>query len=169
MTEIKELQPCSLSYEEISKLAEDVAVVLNFKAGDPIESIVERLGGTIEYYPLEVRNPVTIKVENNSKFILKLPQIIFLLHKRLSIAHEIGHFILHSQLGKYQIEAYRIAKSIDDEVEYEANLFARHFLVTDDELLEFIKHAGKKSFDVAVHFYVPQPIAKVRLSEISVC
>lgn len=101
--------------------------------------------------------------------------------QRFTIAHEIGHFILHKdELDKGEKEIIDSAKieagintlerSIDgcNVIEYGANKFAADLLMPED-IFKKIWNESKTLEDVASHFEVSKEAAAVRASYLNKC
>ena len=55
------------------------------------------------------------------------------------IAHEIGHDKLHRELGKKGLQEFSLFEDIKSITEYEANAFAAHLLIDNDEIYQLLK------------------------------
>lgn len=124
-----------LSKPAIDRLASGVARQLGFTPGDEIEPIVEKLGGHIEFRSLsEVADPSSgsIRINDDGTFVIFLPSHTGHLRNRFTIAHELGHLVVHFLWPRHQnksvgpIEARRYGTG---RVEWEANWFAAGFLM----------------------------------------
>lgn len=88
--------------------------------------------------------------------------------RKFTIAHELGHWILHrdkleSEPEKYAI-LYRIplGRSQDDPVEQEANCFAANLLVPEEMLTA--RREGKTEEELATEFHVSRDVIGYRIS-----
>ena len=102
--------------------------------------------------------------------------------KRFTIAHELGHYFLHLEVGEEHVDEvimFRGAKkkvaSEDKTMEREANAFAAAILMNKEtlvnELRELVVGAGMNSISeiieyIAVKFQVSEEAMKYRLNEI---
>ena len=163
------IKPCGATPEVISNLAERVGTTLGFKPGDPLEPIIERLRGTIKYFPLAGAGSrqASITVERGGKFTLRLSAAIFPLQKRVSMAHELGHLFLHSRYGEVEFEAFHDVESENEQAESEAREFAYAFLMPTNELRQVMQDVGDDSTAVAAFFMVPEPIARQRMQDVA--
>lgn len=129
------LQPTNLSREQIYTLAEKFAEVTYYTPGetDIIEYVKKQLHGKIEYTdsPKDSAGG-SISVDARENFTIFLSKSTS--HKRdiFTIAHELGHYFLHSRLGTVKLKANR-SEDID-EAEKEANSFAAAFLMPATKL-----------------------------------
>lgn len=127
-----ELKSTNLSRNQIYELAEKFAEKTSYTPGvtDIVDYVENQLHGKIEYSD----NPKdsvggSISVNSRENFTIYLSKATS--HKRdvFTIAHELGHYFLHSRLGEIKINANR---SDDiDEAEKEANSFAAAFLMPE--------------------------------------
>ena len=164
----KRPSPCRASAESIYSFAETIAKALNLRAGSDLEPHVIRLGGSITYLPFAERDSrwASITVEAFGIFTIQLPTITFPLQKRISIAHELGHLFLHANYGRVALKAYHDAKGENELVEYEANEFARAFLMPAKSVRRIAKIFNYDSIGVAAHFMVPEPVARQRMQDV---
>lgn len=113
-------------------------VMKNVYSRQPI-LLANELGITIVHSP----NLGNTNVKGFFTIIRKIPTIIISdsldeVMERVVIAHEIGHSVLHRKLGKQQgLQEFELF-SLKNEIEYEANVFAAHVLIDEDELLEYL-------------------------------
>ena len=129
------LKPTNLSRSQIYELAEKFAEVTSYTPGetDIIEYVENQLHGKIEYTDTPKDSAGgSISVDSRGKFTIFLSKATS--HKRdvFTIAHELGHYFLHSRLGEIKIKANR-SEDID-EAEREANSFAAAFLMPEEKL-----------------------------------
>lgn len=126
------LAPTNLSRKQIHQLAERFAQTTSYEPGktDIIEYVKTRLKGKIEYTDIPKDSAGgSIAVMGKGNFTIYLSKATS--HKRdvFTIAHEIGHYFLHSRLGEVPISASRSGDI--DETEREANSFAAAFLMPE--------------------------------------
>lgn len=149
-----------LSKGSVEKFADDVREALKVRAGQPLEEQVRRLGGEIFYEdPLSWReNDGTIYVHGPREFELFLSSLTTTRRDRFTIAHELGHYFLHSQQGKIPIIANRHGSN---RVEWEANWFAAAFLMPKTEFRKLFNQ-GYSPLRLAAHFGVSEAAASIR-------
>lgn len=130
-------EPVGASFKDISNLASEVAEIFKYKIGEDIKQIVANLGGKIvykEYDDIFRDDDGTIFVHGPHNFEIHLPNFTGPLRDRFTIAHEIGHYLLHSRFGKKKIKVSRFSSdSTTDRIEWEANWFAAGFLMPEKE------------------------------------
>lgn len=141
------LKPTNLSRKQIYKLAEKFAEKTSYTPGetDIIDYVRNQLHGKIEYTDTPKDSAGgSISVTSRNDFTIYLSKATS--HKRdvFTIAHELGHYFLHSKLGEVQINANR-SEDID-ETEREANSFAAAFLMPEQRVRDlFSEKAGNIS------------------------
>ncbi len=157
--------PCGKSREEIDKLAEDLFNENRLSPGDDIVPILKKLGGSIKYIGMDDCLDSTdgsISVEGEGKFEILVFNFTGPLRDRFTIAHELGHYILHSDYGKYRIKAARSGSDKVEKVESEANYFAAGFLMPKG-LFEKELQKTKDPLHLASKFMVSVLAAKIRM------
>jgi len=117
------------SKNAIDSLAAELAEALDFQPGGSLEQLVDKLGGRIHYQDLDDwRNSSdgSVVVKGKHDFDIYLSNFTGPLRDRFTIAHELGHYILHSKLGEKQI---KVGRGKSNRLEWEANWFAAGFLM----------------------------------------
>ncbi|MCW7482273.1 ImmA/IrrE family metallo-endopeptidase [Leptospira kanakyensis] len=158
--------PTGKSKNEVFKAAESIAKHLRYKAGDELDSIVTELGGRIHYLNLHdwfSTQEASIWVHGENHFDIFLSNFSSPLRNRFSIAHELGHYYLHSLEGKVKLIA---ARSGSHQTEWEANWFAAAFLMPEAEFKAACKKYNEDMDYVAAHFLVSRKAADVRFNSI---
>lgn len=168
MTELPEPEPTGLTKAKVFRIAEAFADEVEFFPGDRLEPLIEQLGGTVTY----LRGLDSIEAEDGSlhvwgpeDFEIKVSAFTGPVRDRFTIAHELGHFVLHSDRGQKPIKAARFGSN---RVEWEANWFAAAFLMPEEA---FRKVCAKYDNDpdlVAAHFVVSSKAAEVRMQALEI-
>lgn len=78
--------------------------------------------------------------------------------QRLTLAHELGHVLLHPTTNTYFLRS-RTRLSVES-FEYEANLFAVCFLICDEELFEYREFSTGELSSI---FGIPEELIEMRL------
>ncbi len=120
-----------VSKAKIDELAAQVAAKVGYKPGADLEPIVRRLGGVIQYHTWDVGDSSgSLEVRPGEKplFTIRLPSFASNMRNRFTIAHELGHYFLHSDVGRKRI---RVERAGTGRVEWEANWFAAGFLLPE--------------------------------------
>jgi len=170
MAEIKYAAPkqCGLGKDSIYRLAESIRQQLAYTPGDDLDDLIEQLGGRIEYqdfWELESSATGSIRIRSPNDFTIYLPSYTGVERDRFTIAHELGHFVLHylyprqsgNDPGPVQAQRYGSGR-----VEWEANWFAAAFLMPEQDFrTSFTKNAGD-FLSVAEQFFVSSRAAQIR-------
>ena len=155
--------PTGWSREQISRLAVQFGKAIHYEPGGEISPSVEnRLHGRIEYldWPAwKLKGADTIEIEGPGNFTIYLCRVWGLFNNRFSIAHELGHYVLHSQLGKIPLVAKR--SRLNERAEWEANWFAASLLMPEPDFRKEHK-VNPDPWYLASRFLVSPEAAKVR-------
>jgi Zn-dependent peptidase ImmA (M78 family) len=139
------------------------ALVERYGTSDPFE-LCEALG--VRWYVKDLG-----AMQGMFAFIMERP--VILLSERLegqelllACAHELGHFMLHSDIARerclQEFELFRMR----EKTEYQANVFAAHLLIDEDEMLELLR-AEHDVFETAMLLGVDPVILNIKLSEMN--
>lgn len=175
-SEYVKAQPSNLNKDAIANLAKQVAGHVNYVAGGEMESVVSKMGGEIQYMDLYGvgaggnSDSGSIQIDGFRKFKITLAHHTGVLRDRFTIAHELGHYVLHylypkqfqgQDLGK--VMAQRYGSGLE---ETEANIFAACFLMPADEYkVEYKKLAGSHT-DLSEKFGVSTRASRLRASNL---
>jgi hypothetical protein len=127
-------RPCNLPKSEIESIATSVARMLRFKIGDDVAEVVSKLGGTLFYLRRDEwleHDTDTIVIRGPRDFDIRLLGSAGPLRQNFTIAHELGHYILHSRSGK--VAPMVAGRKGSTRVEWEANWFAASLLMPEKE------------------------------------
>jgi IrrE N-terminal-like domain len=154
--------PTGWSREQISRLAEKFAKAVGFKPGEEVSPIVEnQLHGRIEYLDWpdwKAKGADTIVVRGPEDFTIYLSKIGGMFDNRFSIAHEVGHYVLHSQFGEVPLVAQN--SGVNERAEWEADWFAASLLMPP---AQFRKQREKNPdpYFLASRFLVSPSVAEI--------
>lgn len=157
-----------LSKVAVDALAANVAKNIGYQAGGDLFPIVDKLGGTLvvnNLWEISDATSGSIRIEEDGSFEIALAAHTGSDRDRFTIAHEIGHYVLHyllpNQNGKHTgpIEAKRYGSG---RVEWEANWFAAGFLMPANEFREAWHESGGAVTALAEAFRVSTEAARVR-------
>ena len=81
-------------------------------------------------------------------------------------AHELGHYFLHKEIAKKNCTKEFEIFNMRNKVEYEANVFASHLLLDEDELLDYLKE-GHTVFQAATMFGYNVSLINIKLTELN--
>lgn len=150
---------CNQSKDYIDNYAERASEEMLPPGGD-ILSLTRGLGGRIHYRNVfEANGGVdTIFVHGKNDFDIVLADHSTPRRDRFTVAHELGHYFLHSWMGQRPLKASRMGS---DRAEWEANWFAAGILMPKTEFLKAHKEHPSLSL-LADRFDVSEHAAKVR-------
>jgi hypothetical protein len=165
-TSLVEPEPSGYQKDVVDKLAEKVAEKLHFQPGDSIEDIVKKLGGKLEYLSMEdwladLHGAIEVRAREN--FTVYVSNFTGPLRNRFTIAHELGHYFLHSKFGEKPIKVGRNGTST--RVEWEANWFAGGFLMPKKEFKKAFEE-DSNSTALAAKFLVSTAAVEVRIDSL---
>lgn len=153
---------CNLPKGQIERIAREVASRLRFTPGGDIQLVVENLGGNIEYLGWEDwfnHDHDTIEIRGRRDFTIRLLGVDGPLRHHFTIAHELGHYVLHSQFGK--IAPMIAGRKGSTRVEWEANWFAASLLMPETEFRAAVDE-GLSDLALSARFNVSMEAAQVR-------
>ena len=153
--------PTFRSKATIDAYAADCARTLGWEPGWAVAEAVSRLGGTIQYVHLSANMSLSgsLYVRGPRDFLIELPHHTSPRRDQFTIAHEIGHYALHSLFGKVPGVFWREGSG---RIEWEANWFAGGFMMPADEFRAAAEALGWNEELLAAHFAVSVPAARVR-------
>lgn len=164
-----------LEYQKPSKLpfskrgimdyAEKVAQHLDFQPGGAMKELIESFGGKIHYVDFsEWKKSAdgSVIVHGKHDFDILVSDFTGPARDRFTLAHEFGHYVLHSREGEKPIIAPRFGSN---RTEWEANWFAAAFLMPQQEFTSMVKN-GAKDFDLSSHFLVSELAISVRKKDL---
>lgn len=158
-----------LSKGAVDSLAASVAAQVGYEPGGELDPIIEKLGGSLRIqnvWEMSDSSSGSIRIDSEKKFEIVLAAHTGPLRDRFTIAHELGHFVLHYLYPKSRgtpvgpIEAKRYGTG---RVEWEANWFAAGFLMPRAAFqAAFLELAGDVT-GLADRFKVSAESARIRI------
>ena len=153
-------KPCGWQRQIVQSFAEDAAERLGYTPGADLYSLVQKMGGRIEVRGSHDSNATgSIHVRGPGDFIIYLSPYSGYQRDRFTIAHELGHYVLHSQMGT--VAPLEVNRDGTGRVEWEANWFAAGFLMPKGEFKSMLRK-GFSNAALAVHFDVSEAAVAVR-------
>lgn len=169
-------KPLGASKAGVERFAEDLAEQIGFGPGDSIEELVKRIGGklVVGTSGFGDEDSGSIIARDTDDFEIYVSRHTSLKRDRFTIAHELGHFLLHFKAIKNEdpnavMRATRYVDPNDNEqqrAEWEANWFAAAFLMPSDDFSEAVRESGISS--AAQKFGVSQMAAEIRAKKLGV-
>lgn len=161
-----EPQPAHLQKSVVETIAQKVAEKLGYIPGSDLQPYVERLGGKLEYDSWDTDDgsgSLEVTPGSTPVFIIRLPAFTGNLRNRFTIAHELGHYFLHSGGGK---KAIRVAREGSNRVEWEANWFAAAFLLPASQFQKDWADGGKSIPYIVYKYQVSEAVVEIRLKSL---
>jgi hypothetical protein len=154
------LEPIGASRQQIQKFAESIRQGVGYEQGDNLDGVIHRLGGDLLYVGVDHREGPSITVRGPRSFEIKVFVHSRLEQARVSLAHELGHYFLHSQSGQKPLEAPFFGEG---QVEVEANWFAYAFLMPEEEF----RAKWPDGIDrVQTYFWVSRAVIEARAAQL---
>ncbi len=137
--------------------------MVGYQPGGDLEVIVQRLGGKVVHTDWEsARETGSMEVRGPKDFTINLSPFSGGRRARFTIAHELGHYIMHSRQGQIPLQIMRDGTG---RVEWEANWFAAGFLMPREFFLERAK-AGFGDAELAEYFDVSEAAVQLRRTSV---
>ncbi|KAB2734786.1 ImmA/IrrE family metallo-endopeptidase [Brucella anthropi] len=167
-------KPSGLSKPTVERIAEAIAETLGFRPGDSMEAVVSRFGGRIVVGTNgdDDFESGSIVARSMSDFTIYISQFTSLVRDRFTIAHELGHLLLHlEEVQKNAPNAVmRATRWVDENnqeqkrAEWEANWFAAAFLMPAKVFSEIYQKDGPSTAQRI--FGVSEKAAEIRAKSI---
>ncbi|MHC3128121.1 hypothetical protein OB03_12905 [Brevundimonas sp. GN22] len=165
----------NLTKGQVFALAESVAKQLGFKPGDDIHALVTRMGGRVISKDTLFEDPEksgSLYVHSPEKFEIIVPTHTSARRDRFTIAHELGHYVVHylykKNIGTLSSETMVALRKGSDRVEWEANWFAAGFLMPESEFVSACQSYHNSTKFIADHFDVSYSAAEVRAKQLGI-
>jgi len=182
-TEQKDYQApiaCGWGRDAIDSIAKQFSKALGFSSDGPIEPIVEKLGGKIDYEDFPIQNAVVagwIEIDGVRDFRIRLNNDANGARDRFTIAHELGHYVLHYLFALESRGQFKLSANLSPQTEIaianpenEANYFALAFLMPSEEFrscYESMKKVSSEPFElVGLKYGVPTWAVELRAKSI---
>ncbi len=153
--------PCEWPREKVQETAEEIAKIVGYEPSEAnkLSEIVKALGGSIKVGEWDsTENGGSLVVERDGKFTIYLSPLSGGRRNKFTLAHELGHYFLHSNCGEKQI---KVDRKGSDRLEWEANWFAAGFLMPKSEFKKFVDRRWDDSA-LAGHFGVSEAAVAIR-------
>ncbi|ACI57130.1 protein of unknown function DUF955 [Rhizobium leguminosarum bv. trifolii WSM2304] len=156
-----------LSKASVDKLAASIAQQVGYEPGGDLGAIVKKLGGKIVVSDWAESDATSgsIRIEKDGSFVVAVASHTGVERDRFTIAHELGHYVLHylwpKQNGK-PVTAVEARRYGSGRVEWEANWFAAAFLMPAEAFKAAWTELNGILGEVAGHFGVSTEAARIR-------
>ncbi|WP_340693306.1 ImmA/IrrE family metallo-endopeptidase [Hyphomonas sp.] len=171
--EFRPPEATNLSKDSVFRIAENVAKQVAYKPDCDLHPLIEELGGDVhlkDFWSEGSRESGSLEVRARNDFSIFVPVDTSELRDRFTIAHELGHYVLHYlwqiQVKKKPEFRLRASRYGSDRAEWEANWFASAFLMPSSE---FKTLAAKHSTGhISRHFKVSRQAVEIRAKTLCV-
>jgi hypothetical protein len=158
--------PANLAKPVVEKVAGQIANKLGYTPGCDLEKIVKDLGGVVKYenWGEEGRDgSLEVTPGQSPHFVIRLASFAGHLRNRFTIAHELGHYFLHSNVGQKEIT---VAREGSGRVEWEANWFAGAFLLPEVQFKADWEKYGHSIPRIVGVYQVSEAVVEIRLKNL---
>lgn len=157
------------SFKTINDFAEKISKdhhLTDFSNGDNLYKFVETIGGAIvsnHEYDWIVNRHKSLQVRGPNDFTVHFNKYTGPLRDRFSLAHDLGHYFIHSKQGEIKLE--RARRSPEGIAEFQANWFACGLLMPSDEFVE-VYNTTQDKYSIAGRFMVPIKAVDIRIKNL---
>ena len=169
MIQYSNVRETGLSKAQVSVIAESLAPQLGFGPGDNISVLISRMGGQVLVEDTLLTDPEqtgSLLVDAPDHFRVIIPSHTSMERDRFTIAHELGHYVLHYLWQRARDPNYpeRVIafRQGSHRLEWEANWFAAAFLMPADTFRQSFGNQQGNISAVADDFSVSVSAASVR-------
>jgi Zn-dependent peptidase ImmA (M78 family) len=158
-------KPSNLTKQQVSAIAEAFAQDVGYEPGDDIHALIGELGGKIIVEDTLLTDPErsgSLFVESEGDFRIILPAHTGSSRDRFTLAHELGHYVLHYLCDDTQTGRMMALRRGSDRLEWEANWFAAAFLMPSQQFRDRFNTLGGNLGMLATEFDVSLAAAEVR-------
>lgn len=164
--QFNKVKPSGLPRSAIEDLAETFAEAVGYHPKMKIEELVSSLGGRLSFTDsLDDLTHGSIEVRGMRDFDILLPLFTSAVRDRFTIAHEIGHYVVHYLWARESdptIGPITASRYGNDIPEFEANWFAAAFLMPSEKV-KAVWNETRSVAAVATEFNVSADAAKLRV------
>ena len=167
---LEKFPPSYLGRDAIQDFAENISRkfgVTDFSGDeDPLQKFTKSIGGRLHYQDstdFMSSESGSIAVHGRNDFDVYLSAFTGPLRDRFTLAHELGHYFIHSNQGAIPIRASRKGTG---PIETEANWFAAALLMPKEDFSTLAKSLNRDANALAGHFQVSVRAVEVRLSSV---
>lgn len=130
-------------------------------------ALAECLGIKLRFEPLPDNISGSLKKEKKTgKWVMQINALHHPTRQRFTIAHELGHHILHGGIKNEFSDEEFFRSNESDWMEVEANRFAADILMPENEFRNYIINTSKKVAEIASHFQVSPKAVTVRAEQL---
>jgi Zn-dependent peptidase ImmA (M78 family) len=158
-----QMSPLGRDLSTVYSIGEDAAKAVDWNSGFDLAALIRKLNGTIHYInysgfrQYEELFENSIYVHDDISFDILLPAYATLAENRFTIAHELGHYLLHRKPMTFA------CRKGETQVEKEADCFALGFLMPRAIFEQYVKKYRTLTGVLATAFLVPEFAIQARL------
>jgi Zn-dependent peptidase ImmA (M78 family) len=169
MAQASNASPSNLSKDAVSKIAEHFSGELGYSKNKNIFKCVSKIGGKIkvkDFWESDSKSG-SLYVRSVGDFDIFIPGHTSAERDTFTVAHELGHYVLHFLFKKDSVNVpLKADRYGTGRVEWEANWFAAAFLMPAAKFDQAYRTAQGSLAVVAKEFGVSEEAAKVRASSL---
>ncbi|MDR1962547.1 MAG: ImmA/IrrE family metallo-endopeptidase [Planctomycetaceae bacterium] len=167
-----EYKPMVAGDYDLSKVycfGEDVAKEVKMSPALDLHDLIRGNGGEIHYIDHAcfrtlgdsaiIKNSIYVHSERN--FDIILPAYASLVENRYTMAHELGHYVLHSKNDQCFAQ-----RNGDGNIEKEANCFALGFLMPSESFKAAYEQCKNNPNELSIAFLVPLSAVNARINSL---
>lgn len=161
----------NLTRASVENLAESLSHRLGYVPDMELSKIASKFGGKISYKDFsDAEEDGSIIIRSENDFEIFLPTHTSPLRDRFTVAHELGHYVLHYLWAKRsnpKLGPVYATRYGSDRSEWEANWFAAAFLMPESDVKEVCENQGASVAEIAGAFCVSTSAAEIRLKRLA--
>lgn len=157
-----------LTKGSVHRLAESVAKQIGYEPGGDLTALVKKLGGEVRYKDFwggEESDSGSTVISGEGNFVIYIAKQTSYERDRFTIAHELGHYVLHylwANRNGGSVKAMKASRYGSDRTEWEANWFAAAFLMPEQPFIDFFNEVDGDITLIAERFGVSSTAARIR-------
>lgn len=158
-------EPANLSKAQVHSLAEKFAELVGYKPGGNLNDVIEKLGGKVVVEDTLLTDPSrsgSLLVDAAGDFKIILPAHTSAMRDRFTLAHELGHYVIHYLFTRKEGRLMALRRG-SDRIEWEANWFAAAFLMSREAFSSAYARHGANVDALASEFGVSASAAEIRV------
>lgn len=158
-------EPSNLSKAQVYAIAEAFSKQLEYEPGGNLVEAITRIGGRVSVEDTLLEDPTrsgSLLVDAPDDFKIILPAHTPPNRDRFTLAHELGHYVLHYLWTDRQGERLMALRRGSDRIEWEANWFAAAFLMPEGEFRDQFEQTHGDFSALAQYFCVSEQAARIR-------
>ena len=171
MANFTKAKPSNLSRKAIEEIAESLSIAHNCTRHSALNEMLEPFGGELQLRDyLQSGKTGSIEIRSKNDFDVYIPLHTSPEQDRFTVAHELGHYVLHylwpahkgERTGMVYADRYG-----HDRAEAEANWFASAYLMPRQKVKKLWEENTRSAGAFAAHFAVSTAAASHRLKRLN--